>query len=389
MESLLPPFHFWMSAYLGVVLPKQLWLLAVPLWAVFALGVSPPASPTRPSVAALQFPKHLWKLPCCWWNFSLHPIPSANSPREKISKRCQLPNFGRHALRRFDWFWLAIKLAMETGNQNSELVTHAPLLQHRLVQCSLVFTDNLRPSPSAPSALGAAPQVTEQWPLTSPMQPANATKGFCYALEINPNFLTKTPTFRHPASTSPLDASLALRAAFKSSSSLSKDSFVSCGRRFVEAFPNRQNLSCSGRWLDGTLPGVVPPKRSWSLPGPAFEPFQFRNKTKKIAVFWRKKPQNVCNNLQKYQKKAIISMGKFRANYIQLKPFHQQLHTFFVLFYDEFQGEIQPNSRLGPPQLLPCAVSRIVSAPALPACCSPHLWCPAGRFQESPNGWVH
>lgn len=37
---------------------------------------------------------------------------------------------------------------------------------------------------------------------------------------------------RHPASTSPLDASLALRAAFKSSSFLSKDSFVSCGRRF-------------------------------------------------------------------------------------------------------------------------------------------------------------
>ena len=63
---------------------------------------------------------------------------------------------------------------METGNQNSELGTNAPLLQHRLVQCSLVFTDIFRPSPSAPSALAAAPQVTEQWPLTSPMQPANA-----------------------------------------------------------------------------------------------------------------------------------------------------------------------------------------------------------------------
>ena len=210
-------------------------------------------------------------------------------------------------------------------------------MRYCLVQCSIVVTDIFRPSPSAPSALAAAPQVTEQWPLTSPMQPANATKGFCSRLEINPNFLTKTPTFRHPAWNSPLDASLALRAAFKSSSSLSKDSFVSCGRRFVEAFPNRQNLSCSGRWLDGTPPGVVPPKRSWSLPGPAFEPFQFRNKTKKLPSFEEKNLRTsatACKNI----KNPIISMGKFRANYIQLKPFHQQLHTFFCLFLRRISG---------------------------------------------------
>ena len=47
-------------------------------------------------------------------------------------------------------------------------------MHHCLVQCSIVVTDIFRPSPSAPSALATAPQVTEQWPLTSPMQPANA-----------------------------------------------------------------------------------------------------------------------------------------------------------------------------------------------------------------------
>ena len=222
MESLLPPFHFWMSASLGVLLLKQLWLLAVLARSVFALGVSPPATPTRPSVAA-QFPKHLWKLPCCWWNFSLHPTPSANSPGKKIVKRGSEGALTGNLIS-----------FQSTKPKKSRLIWKSTTTTDALlsVHCALVFTDNLRPSPSAPSPLAAAPQVTEQWPLTSPIQPANATNGFCDALETNPNFdfFTKTPT-HHRASTSPLDASLALRAAFKSCSSLSKDSFVSCGKR--------------------------------------------------------------------------------------------------------------------------------------------------------------